>query len=120
MTTSQELFDQAKTLEERVVELRAQASKLRIEELQAQPIEDRLVYAASARCACGAGLAYDPAGESGRPASGYFDCSAILLDHADQAVKHEARLPFVFYEIRTERQPSAHGATTRPEPQNVA
>ena len=42
-----------------------------------------------------------------------WDCSAILLDMADANVKHEARLPFVFYEVKSERQPSAGGATTR-------
>lgn len=73
----------------------------------------RLVYAATNRCPCGAGLAYEPGGER------EWDCSAILLGEAipsgePGAVQHTARLPFAFYEIKGENQPSAEGATTRP------
>jgi hypothetical protein len=72
----------------------------------------KLVYAATSRCPCGAGLAY----ASGDDA---WDCSAILLGEAiptgqPDAVQHTAKLPFVFYEIKSENQPSANGATTRP------
>ncbi len=79
-----------------------------------------LVYAAYARCPCGAGLAYEPAGESGKPIIGYWDCSAILLGKAvpsgqPGSVQHTAQLPFAFYEIKSEHQPSAEGATTRSE-----
>jgi hypothetical protein len=80
-----------------------------------------LVYAATKRCPCGAGLAYEKDGESGVPISGYWDCSAILLGEAipsgaPGSVQHTARLPFVFYEIKGENQPSARerGETTRP------
>lgn len=81
----------------------------------------KLVYAATARCPCGAGLAYDKKGESGRPIEGYWDCSAILLGEAipsgePGSVQHTARLPFVFYEIKGENQPSANGTTTRDAP----
>jgi hypothetical protein len=74
-----------------------------------------LTYAATARCPCGAGLAYRP-GDDGRS----WDCSAILLGTAipagqPGAVEHTARKPFEFWEIKSERQPSARGATTRPE-----
>ena len=83
-----------------------------------KPTEKRLVYAAQARCPCGAGLAhwqgdrgvFSAEGGSG----GYWDCSAILLGTADPDVQHTAKLPFVFYEIKSEHQPSARGATTRP------
>lgn len=73
----------------------------------------KLIYAATKRCPCGAGLAYTP----GDP-SGAWDCSAILLGeaipiHQPGAVQHTAKLPFVFYEILSENQPSADGATTR-------
>jgi hypothetical protein len=83
------------------------------------PKEKHLVYAATSRCPCGAGLAYNPDGPSGQIHSGYWDCSDILLGRAipfgePGAVQHEARLPFVFYEIKSEHQPSARGATTRP------
>jgi hypothetical protein len=81
--------------------------------------EHDLVYAATARCQCGAGLAYDRNGESGKPTQGYWDCSAILLGEAipdgqPGSVQHTAQLPFVFYKIKGENQPSAEGATTRP------
>ncbi len=74
----------------------------------------KLVYAAKSRCPCGAGLAYVP----GNP-GGEWDCSAILLGEAipmdkPGSVQHTAPLPFVFYEILSENQPSAEGATTRP------
>lgn len=74
----------------------------------------RLVFAALHRCPCGAGLAYDPKGESGKPIHGYWDCSAILLGTADVKAQHTAQLPFMSYEIKSEKQPSANGATTRP------
>lgn len=74
----------------------------------------RLVYAATVRCPCGAGMAYDRDGESGQPILGYWDCSAILLGTASREAKHAAQLPFSLYEIKGENQPSARGATTRP------
>ena len=77
-----------------------------------------LVFAATNRCPCGAGLAYDPAGESGKPIHGYWDCSGILLGTAipsgqPGAVQHTGQLPFAFYKIKSENQPSANGANTR-------
>lgn len=71
----------------------------------------RLVYAATARCPCGLGLAHE-VGAS--PPQGYWDCSGILLGTADENVQHTAKLPFIFYEIKSEHQPSAEGRTTRP------
>ena len=81
---------------------------------------DSLVYAATVRCPCGAGMAYDRAGDSGKPIGGYWECSAVLLGTAvpsgqEGSVEHEAQLPFFFYEIKPETQPSAQGATTRPQ-----
>lgn len=75
------------------------------------PIEELLVYSAEARCPCGAGLAYirDP-GED----EYFWDCSKIMLGTADKGVKHTAQLPFLFYEIKSELQPSAEGRSTRP------
>jgi hypothetical protein len=76
---------------------------------------DDLVYAATARCPCGAGMAYIRDRDKRAAATGNcWDCSAILLDTARTDVKHEARLPFAFYEIKPEFQPSANGQTTRP------
>jgi hypothetical protein len=68
----------------------------------------QLIYAESQRCPCGAGMAY----VRGMGPPGFWDCSAILLGQGDMAAKHEARLPFVFYEVRSEEQPGA--GTTRP------
>lgn len=74
--------------------------------------DDELRYAAGARCRCGAGLAYV---KNSNPFSGYWDCSDILTGRAkDKEVQHDAPLPFIFYEIKSEDQPSANGATTRP------
>lgn len=74
-----------------------------------------LRFAAYNRCPCGAGLAYPKSwrAEGGGP-GGYWDCSAILMGAADMSVTHCAQYPFVFYEIKSEDQPSAQGATTRP------
>lgn len=73
-----------------------------------------LIYAAYVRCKCGAGMAYP----RGCGPCHYWDCSDILAGRAVEsgkpgAVLHEAKLPFVFYEIKSENQPSANGATTR-------
>jgi hypothetical protein len=72
-----------------------------------------LVYAAYARCPCGAGMAY-PKGIGGH---GFWDCSAILTGRAyiSGEVKHTDRLPFVFWKVKSEVQPSVNGATTRPK-----
>jgi hypothetical protein len=70
-----------------------------------------LRYAATSRCPCGAGLAYPK--DSGL--HGSWDCGAILTGTADANVQHTAKLPFAFYEIKSEDQPSANGRTTRPE-----
>lgn len=77
----------------------------------------QLRYSAGARCPCGAGLAYDINGEDpSSPFRGpsYWDCAEILLGTARTDVTHTAQLPFVFYEIKSEDQPSAGGRTTRP------
>lgn len=79
-----------------------------------------MTFAATARCPCGAGLAYDKTCVSPPfNVPSYWDCSAILLgtaiEHGEPgSVQHTARLPFAFYEIKSENQPSARGRTTRP------
>lgn len=119
----QEKYDKARELEQRAEQLRQEARVEQHNELKAQPLFERLVFSAETRCPCGAGLAYDPAAEDdpGAPFRGpsYWDCSSILLGTAipsgqEGSVTHTGRLPFVFYEIKSERQPSAGGATTRP------
>lgn len=79
-----------------------------------------LVYAATSRCPCGAGLAYAPADPDVQRGTGCWDCSAILLGEAipsgqPGSVQHTGRLPFAFYEVKGEGQPSTQGATTRPK-----
>jgi DNA-directed RNA polymerase subunit RPC12/RpoP len=75
---------------------------------------NKLRFSAGARCRCGAGLAYprdlrDPWGE--------WQCAAVLMGQIanvpENHGKHDA-FPFSFYEIKSEDQPSAGGATTRP------
>jgi hypothetical protein len=72
---------------------------------------EELIFAAYSRCPCGLGLAYVK-GEGGH---GRWDCSGILMGTADARVKHTDQLPFIFYDVRSELQPSAQGATTRPK-----
>lgn len=101
--------------------------------------DSELTYAAYSRCPCGAGLA-DPRGgskwSSAGGTAGYWDCSDILKGEAwlasehpgEEPVpskhypakegwdgKHTDKLPFMFYEIKSEHQPSANGRTTRPD-----
>jgi hypothetical protein len=72
---------------------------------------EELIFAAYSRCPCGLGLAYVK-GEGGQ---GLWDCSGILMGTADARVKHTDQLPFIFYDVRSELQPSVQGATTRPK-----
>lgn len=77
--------------------------------------DEDLEYAATARCPCGAGLAY----HKGIGVWGFWDCSDILTGRAKKkgepgSVQHTYRLPFNLYDVKSERQPSAQGATTRP------
>lgn len=78
---------------------------------QGQYEPEYLVYSAYCRCICGMGLAHP---KTVTP-NGYWDCSGILLGTADPKLTHTAKLPFIFYEIVSEDQPSARGYTTRPK-----
>ena len=119
------LSDAADTLEQQTKALRAEASAVRTAELKAKPVADRIVYAARSRCACGAGMAYDPTAEDAEPVfvdtyagywyAGYWDCSAIILGTQDDSLTHTAKLPFAFYNLKSEGQASANGDTTRPK-----
>lgn len=87
-----------------------------IERVKSNPIfkPEELKYAAFATCkTCGAGLAYPK--ECTDP-HWHWDCSAILTGKVtgDEIMKH-ATYPFSMYEIKSEDQPSANGATTRPK-----
>lgn len=71
---------------------------------------EELRFAATARCPCGAGLAY-PKDIGG---TGWWECSAILMGTDSKGVKHGGQLPFLSWEVKSEDQPSANGRTTRP------
>lgn len=73
--------------------------------------DDELVYAAYDTCPCGAGLAYVK--NANLDVGGYWDCSNILKGIQNNDIMHTSELPFAFYEIKSENQPSAYGATTR-------
>lgn len=84
-------------------------------------LDKDLVYAATARCNCGAGLAYVPA--EARPGGSmlFWDCSEILTGRAVPSSQpgykfHSPQYPFIYFEIVSEDQPSARrtGFTTRP------
>ena len=72
--------------------------------------DEELIYAAHARCRCGAGYAHPNDGN----ARGSWACSAVLRGKAKQGPDHDDPKPFTFWEIKSERQPSQRGATTRP------
>lgn len=84
-----------------------------------RPIKDRLTFAATWRCACGHGMAYDPQGkvrtdtDSPFVMASQWECSAILLGIADKALLHTPPAPFACWEAKSENQPSANGMTTR-------
>lgn len=61
----------------------------------------KLTYAESAKCPCGARLAY-------RSGDKFWDCSAILLGEAipsgqPGSVQHTDRLYFQFYKVKEEK-----------------
>lgn len=131
MEDAKTLYTQADKLDADAKALREKAADLRKAELKAQPLFERLVYAAYARCDCGAGLAYDPAAE-GDPSSVFmlerrgpkqWECGDILRYETlspekkalVKAATHCPPLPFAFYEVKSDKQPSANGASTRPK-----
>ena len=64
----------------------------------------KIIYAKSARCPCGAQMAYFEGDD-------FWDCSAILLGKAKQGVagvKHEDRLPFRFWKIKPASSPTPY------------
>lgn len=99
------------------------------------PRPKTLTYAATARCKCGAGLAYrsdcrpqdDMHAGSITILEAAWTCSWILraalsgnaLTPSDVAT-HDKPLHFSMVEIKSEGQPSAEGATTRPADDPIA
>lgn len=72
---------------------------------------DDFVWAATARCKCGAGYVYPNFLHSPH---GHWFCSASLLGTAPIGSEHDCAKPFAFWKIKSDRQPSAAGETTRP------
>lgn len=72
---------------------------------------DDLVWAATARCRCGAGFCYV---KFLHDMHGSWLCSAIVLGTASADSEHDRAKPFTFWSIKSADQPSANGATTRP------
>lgn len=112
----QQLEDQIKPLQARLNEIRERNQK-EIEERVSKAERgngdftlDELRFAAKERCGCGAGMAYPL--EIGLHGSWY--CSDILRGVASREKGHSSPMPFIFYEVKSEYQPSADGATTRP------
>lgn len=78
--------------------------------------DDELRYSATARCPCGAGLAYPKGVDLRDWRACSWDCADILTGRAVPGHRtHTDRLPFAFHEIKSELQPSANGASTRPK-----
>lgn len=99
-----------KDIDAKIKALREELSHKLSEFNRANPFfPDGLVYSARARCRCGRGLCYRE-----HDAADAWECAAVVLD-GDNPHNHEA-FPFAFYEIKSEIQPSAAGATTRPDP----
>jgi len=69
-----------------------------------RPTLDELVFAATVRCRCGAGMAC----QKGIGPQGKWSCSDVLLGNADTGDHDE--YGFFSYEIKSEQD----GATTRP------
>ncbi len=86
----------------------------RLRQRRIDKLRNRLVYSAKERCECGAGFAYDRRSLS----KAHWDCSAILLGDAllvegeRGACAHS--MPCEYFDLVSERQPAAMGATTRP------
>jgi len=74
-----------------------------------------LTFAASFRCVCGAGMAYP----DGIGMHGAWYCSSVLRGQAAQGTTHTPAHSFMFYEVKSETQPSQAGMTTRPQGTHV-
>jgi len=114
------LKDQIKPLEKELNDIHnyeqsnVEEKIIRCYQLKDNFTEDELVFAATARCNCGAGLAYP----KGVGMHGSWLCSDILLGVAipngqEGCAVHDSGYHFSFYNIKSDQQPSAEGRTTR-------
>jgi hypothetical protein len=121
-TKSQQIRDEIDVLEAQIKPLRQDIND--IYKREAQTVEDRiklchrlkykfkedeLLFAAYTRCECGAGMAYP----KNIVMHGAWYCSGILLGKVLPGSAHTAPMEFMFFEVKSEDQPSANGATTR-------
>ena len=99
---------QKKSCEELITQYHKEQQNLFDQRLKDNPIftDEELRYSATARCLCGAGLAYPKACGMNH----YWECSSILKGVADTTVPHTAQLPFMFYSIKGE---SEYNGSTR-------
>lgn len=74
--------------------------------------DHELLYAATARCACGAGMAY-PLDASEALRLGAWLCSDVLKGNANPGTKHD-ELPFAIWKVREETSINNTVGTTRP------
>jgi hypothetical protein len=124
MTEIEQLNSEIEQAEEAIKPKRERLTQLHIE--QHKGIEERvkladrgkgdfkleeLTFAAHTRCICGHGFAYP---NNCGPFSSWT-CSAILRGLAQAGSSHDSAMPFAFYELKSENQPSANGLTTRPK-----
>jgi hypothetical protein len=115
----QAIIAEADSMEASAKARRQEAYDLRDARARAAPAVERLTFAATWRCICGHGMAYDPLNELGSGKDSPFkmasqwECSAILLGIAGRKLRHTGPHSFATYEAKSEGQPSANGATTR-------
>lgn len=81
---------------------------------------DDLKFSATARCKCGAGLAYpkdgsQPEADSVFKMASDWWCYKILTGTDESIPGGHQIFPFSMYEIKSEDQPSANGLTTKPK-----
>lgn len=123
-TRKQELQEALKSLEEQIKPINEELRKIYLQEAKEvkERIEkalqgngdftlDELTYAAYTTCDCGCGMAYP----KNIGVQGAWYCSNILLGKASKETPHSGEMPFAFYEVKSEKQSSANGATTRPK-----
>jgi hypothetical protein len=111
----------AQRAQQRIAEADAIAARIDAIERGAPDVryfaDHELIYAAFSRCrCCGAGLAYP---KRIGIMHGAWYCANVLTGRARPGADHEV-LPFAFWCIKDEGQPSARGATTRPPTQDAA
>lgn len=69
--------------------------------------DKRLMYSATERCKCGAGLAFTRKMDA-------WECSDLLKGEELPGAQHSGPIPFTERAIKMEAQLSANGQTTRP------